>query len=92
MKTENNTQQPRPLTPREDIEARKKDRNQMFPGRQHWFNLEGFIKTTITIPTAVPKTLADQLVIYIDDLATPTDKRLYIFSQEAGIWSYVTLT
>lgn len=91
MKTENN-EQPKALTPREEIELRKKNFNQEFPGRQHWFNLEGFIKTTTVEPTVAPKTIKDQIVIYIDDLATPTDKRLYIYSQEAGIWSYVTLT
>lgn len=90
MKTENNEQ--KKLTPRDEIEARKKNFNQAFPGRQHWFNLEGFIRTVTATPTDAPKTIADQLVIYIDDLATPTTKRLYIYSVEAGIWNYVTLT
>lgn len=82
----------RPLTPREAIEQKKQEALQAFPGVQHWFNLQGFIKTTTTIPTLAPKSLSDQIVIYIDDLTTPTDKRLYIFSREANIWNYVTLT
>lgn len=82
----------KPLTPRDVIEKKKNDAAQPFPGVQHWFNLQGFIKTTTTIPTLAPKSISDQLVIYIDDLATPTDKRLYVYSREANIWNYVTLT
>ena len=94
MKTENSleVQPTRPLTPREDIEARKKNMNQEFPGRQHWFNLEGFIKTTTTVPTIAPKTIKDQIVIYIDNLATPVVKRLYIYSVEGALWNYMALT
>lgn len=83
---------PPKITPRQAVEENKSTSNKTFPGVQHWLNLLGFIKTTTTIPTVSPKTISDQIVIYIDDLATPTDKRLYIFSREANIWNYVTLT
>lgn len=83
---------PQALNPREQLVKNKERSLQTFPGVQHWLNLQGFIKTTTTVPTIAPKTIADQLVIYIDDLASPSTKRLYIYSIEAGIWNYVALT
>jgi len=57
-----------------------------------FFNIEGMIRTTTTIPTKTPTKLDQQILIYYDDLTTPTDKRLYIYSNSAQAWSYVTLT
>lgn len=82
----------RPLTPLEVVQAKKQRSDQLFPEVQHWQNLQGFLKTVTVIPTLAPKSLADAVIIYIDDLATPTDKRLYLYSREAAIWSYITLT
>jgi hypothetical protein len=83
---------PPKITPRQKVEENKSQSNKPFPGILHWLNIQGFIKTTTTIPTIAPKSLSDQIVLYIDNLTTPTSKRLYIYSREADIWSYVTLT
>lgn len=55
-------------------------------------DIEGVIRTTTVIPTSSPVNINDQVVVYIDDLTTPTVKRLYIYSTLARIWNYVTLT
>lgn len=84
--------EPKSFTPREQLERNRQFSRQPFPGIQHWFNLQGFIKTVTTAPTVAPKTISDQVVIYVDDLASPTTKRLYIYSREAAAWFYVALT
>ena len=55
-------------------------------------NLNNFIETVTTIPTSKPRYFWEQFKIYINDLETPTTKRLYIYSNKAKIWNYVTLT
>lgn len=89
---EPNRAEPRKPTPLEEVQKAKAVIQQPFPGVQHWFNLQGFMRTTTTTPTAAPKTLADALVIYVDSLSSPTTKRLYIYSVEADSWFYVALT
>ena len=54
--------------------------------------LQGYIKTVATIPAYTPKTFEQAVKIYMDSLATPTVKRLYLYSFEAKIWNYITLT
>jgi hypothetical protein len=58
----------------------------------HLLNLGGFIQTVTSIPTAAPKSFYEQVKIYMDDLASPTTRRLYIYSQEADDWLYVALS
>lgn len=59
-------------------------------------NIEGYIKTTIidpvVAPTYTPKNLSQQFEIRMNTVVTPTTKRLYIYSAETKIWSYITLT
>lgn len=55
-------------------------------------NIVGYVRTVTTIPTYTPKKFEQAIKIYIDDLTTPTVKRLYIYSFEAKIWNYITLT
>lgn len=56
------------------------------------FDIFGMIETVTTIPTGEPTDLYGQVKIYIDDLDSPSTKRLYIYSTEASIWNYVSLT
>ena len=76
--------------------ARKEPQRQTkiptIPYEAHLMNLTGYIQTVTTAPSFTPKNFYDSIKIYIDDLDTPTDKRLYIYSFEAGIWNYVSLT
>lgn len=58
----------------------------------HLRTIFGFIRTVNAIPTYAPRRVEEQIIIYIDDYATPTTKRLYIYSPEAQIWNYVALT
>jgi hypothetical protein len=59
-------------------------------------NIEGYIKTTVinpvVAPTYTPKNLNLQFEIRMDLATAPTVKRLYIYSFETKIWSYITLT
>lgn len=56
------------------------------------FDIIGMVETTTTIPTKGASSLKQQIVIYINNLSSPTVKRLYIYSNKARLWSYVTLT
>lgn len=56
------------------------------------FDIQGTIRTVTATPTTTPTKINDQILIYMDSVTSPTDKRLYIYSPEAGIWSYVVLT
>jgi hypothetical protein len=56
------------------------------------WQLQGYVKTVTTIPTYMPRTFDQSIKLYMNDLATPTTKRLYIYSFEAGIWNYIALT
>lgn len=56
-----------------------------------FIDLEGMIDTVTVAPTHTPTKLQAQILIYIDNLTTPTVKRLYIYSHKAKIWNYVTL-
>lgn len=55
-------------------------------------NIKGYIKTVTTIPAYTPKTFNQAVKIYMDSITSPTTKRLYIYSFEAKIWNYITLT
>jgi hypothetical protein len=55
-------------------------------------NLIGLIETVTTVPTHSPKTFYEQFKIYYDDTGTPTDRKLYIYSNKAQEWSYIALT
>lgn len=52
----------------------------------------GFIDTVTSIPSKTPRRLREQVKIYVDDVTTPTTKRLYIYSNKTKSWNYVTLT
>ena len=52
----------------------------------------GFVKTVTTIPVYTPKKFDQAIKIYMDSIPSPTTKRLYIYSFEAKIWNYLTLT
>ena len=52
----------------------------------------GFVKTVTTIPAYTPKRFDQAIRIYMDSITSPTTKRLYIYSFEAKIWNYLTLT
>ena len=55
-------------------------------------NISGYIKTVTTIPAYSPKNINQGVRIYMDSISSPTTKRLYIYSFEAKIWNYLTLT
>lgn len=74
------------------LEPKRENRIPTIPFESHLLNLTGYIQTVTTIPAYTPKNFYDSIKIYIDDLATPTTKRLYLYSFEAGIWNYVSLT
>jgi hypothetical protein len=57
-----------------------------------WRDLRGRIKTTNVVPAYTPKTIEQQMLIYVDAFASPSTKRLYIYSKEVGAWMYVALT
>lgn len=50
------------------------------------------ITTTTTIPTYKPKIISQQIVVYVDSITAPTVKRLYIYVEQVGAWSYTVLT
>ena len=59
-------------------------------------SIEGYIKTVIinpvVAPTFTPKNLSQQCEIRMNAATAPTTKRIYIYSFETKIWSYITLT
>lgn len=55
-------------------------------------NILGYVKTVTIIPVYTPKTFEQSRKIYMDSISSPTTKRLYIYSFEAKIWNYITLT
>ena len=55
-------------------------------------NIMSNIKTVTTIPAYTPKEFHQSIKIYMDSVSSPTTKRLYIYSFEARIWNYLTLT
>lgn len=59
-------------------------------------NIEDFIKTVVinpvVAPAFTPKNFNNQFQIRMDLKTAPTVKRLYIYSFETKIWSYITLT
>ena len=55
-------------------------------------NIMSNIKTVTTIPAYTPKEFHQSIKIYMDSISSPTVKRLYIYSFEAKIWNYLTLT
>lgn len=65
---------------------------EVLPKEKNILNLEGGLSTVTATPTTAPKKYSDSIVIYLDSLTSPTVKRLYVFSREGNLWSYVTLT
>lgn len=57
-----------------------------------FLDIESLVETVTTIPSYVPTRLYDQIKIYIDDIDTPSVKRLYIYSNKTNAWNYSTLT
>lgn len=59
-------------------------------------DIEGFIRTVvqnpIVDPTHTPKNFNQQFEIRIDLTSFPVDKRLYIYSFETKLWSYIILS
>jgi len=56
------------------------------------FDIIGMIETVTTIPTKSPTKFKEQFKIYVDDIATPTTKTLYIYSNKTNTWLSVGLT
>ena len=56
-------------------------------------DIVGRLPVTTTVPTKIPKTISEQMVLYVDDKTTPTVKRLYIyFTGGVNTWFYVSMT
>lgn len=56
------------------------------------FDIFGMIETVTVVPTKTPTRFSQQVKIYVDSITTPTDKRLYIYSNKTHTWLYSTLT
>jgi len=90
---QDNNQQPNIPNPRMDIEGGGiKNKQEAIPNKNSIFNLQDFLKTYTSVPTAAPKKFADSVVIYTDSLSSPTVRRLYIYSRELNDWLYVALS
>ncbi|KKR20032.1 MAG: hypothetical protein UT51_C0009G0006 [Candidatus Nomurabacteria bacterium GW2011_GWC2_39_41] len=59
-----------------------------FEGLNHFFNLEGFIRTLIEEPAYVPRKLADQIVL----VRTGGSTSAYLYDTINTTWRRVTLT
>jgi hypothetical protein len=57
-----------------------------------FFEIFGMIETVTTVPTKTPTKLNQQIKIYVDSITTPSDKRLYIYSNKTHTWMYCALT
>jgi len=55
-------------------------------------DLKDMIETTTVIPTKTPTKFFQQFKIYLDDIASPTVKRFYIYSNKSNAWYYIALT
>jgi hypothetical protein len=59
-------------------------------------SIQDYSKTLVVSPIGpppfTPRRYDQQFKIVFDSLTAPTAKRLYIYSFEAGIWSYLVLT
>lgn len=60
----------------------------LFPDRQHFANLQGYIETVSAVPTATPRTMAQGMKMYVNGATL----RLYIYDFTNGVWRYATLT
>jgi hypothetical protein len=50
------------------------------------------LRTVTTAPTGIPKTFGDQFVLYVDDIDTPTVRRLYVYIADGvNAWKYLDL-
>jgi len=85
--------QPNIPNPRMDIEKKGiRNMQETIPHKNSILNLQDFLQTVTTTPTAAPKKFHDSVVIYTDSLSSPTVRRLYIYSRELGDWLYVALS
>lgn len=50
------------------------------------------IETVTTIPTKTPTSFNQQIKIYVDSVSAPSVKRLYIYSNKAKVWYYLSLS
>lgn len=66
--------------------------NDLYPFLKHWQNLLGNLVTTTNTPTRAPRKMSESMKIYVNSIATPTVKRLYVYSKECDTWFYVALT
>jgi hypothetical protein len=58
----------------------------------HIRDLDGLVKVVTSVPAYKPKKFDQQIVIYVDDISSPTTVRMYIFAPRANSWYYVALT
>lgn len=58
------------------------------PSTQRLENIWGGLSTTSSVPTHVPKTLQEQLVIYVNGATL----RLYVYDIINNTWRYTALT
>lgn len=49
-------------------------------------DIEGKFETVTSVPTHTPAKMQAQVLIYTDNLTTPTIKRLYIYSTQLKAW------
>lgn len=61
------------------------------PTQIRFEDIFGNFRTTTTVPTDVPKTVADQVRIYVDSLTSPTIWRLYWYDIKSNVWKYSSL-
>lgn len=59
-----------------------------FKGINHFFNIEGFIRTLKEEPTFKPRKLADQIVLVVTGGSTSA----YIYDTVNTTWRHVTVT
>lgn len=57
------------------------------PGEQHILNLQGFVRSSSTVPTYVPRHFYEQVVVVV----TGGNMSLYIYDVENLLWRSTTL-
>ena len=60
----------------------------VFPGQNDFLNIEGFIQSRETVPTAAPRKLSEQLVVVSGGGST----RTYTYDIAARAWRFVQLS
>lgn len=61
---------------------------QILPNEINWLNIIGFIRTKEEVPSTIPQTLSDQLVIVRNGGST----RAYLYDTTGITWNYVALS